>query len=417
MVTACPVVLPFVSISLVLALAGCPSQPSATAPSPTPPPPTPEPSPPTDETPPPSADDGAPAPDTPEDPAAAAAPSDPIGTALQQVPASISERYLLSISDDRSELTIDPRPLPTRRAAVRGGFSVRDSEAGGKIISLYGGPFRNGGWVRASFRERAPAERLAELRGAGYDVDQVRDLLVVDGERDPHPTLFAFSADAAKPGIVGVCSEVTIIDFGPGAAPAPIAVRKPVIYLYPERTTTVEVGLQLEGELSAVYPAMHDGRWTVTASPSGELVDRRTGRSHRYLFWEGTRTGWPLDLERAHCIPGREAASFLERVCESHALTDHECGDMVTYWLPELARNPYNLIALVDEETYGRYATLRVEPAPDTVIRSFMIFRRSEVPVEVGAPPLPRHDRRGFTVVEWGGASLDEAEPRSVVVH
>lgn len=40
-----------------------------------------------------------------------------------------------------------------------------------------------------------------------------------------------------------------------------------------------------------------------------------------------------------------------------------------------------------------------------------MIFRRSDVPVEVGAPELPQRTRRGFTVVEWGGADLDEVAP------
>jgi hypothetical protein len=49
---------------------------------------------------------------------------------------------------------------------------------------------------------------------------------------------------------------------------------------------------------------------------------------------------------------------------------------------------------------------MRVEPRPDTVVRQFMIFRGSAAPVAVGAPELPQRTRRGFTVVEWGGAEL-----------
>lgn len=336
-----------------------------------------------------------------------------IAEALQRVPPEVAALYAFALSEDRRELTIDPAPEPARRAArdVRGGFSATDSEHGGKVIALDGGPFLHGRWARASFRDRVRSpERLADLRRAGYDLEVTRDLLVVDGEADANETVFAFSHDRSKLGIVGVCSDVTIIDFGVPSPPRPIAVRKPVVYLYPEVATRVQVRLELEGgELVVQYPEPRDGGWTVLASPDGELVDEATGRHHRYLFWEATRAGWELDPKHAHCVPGAEAAAFMERVCERYALTDAECGDFVTYWLPALARNPYNVIELVDEDRYAAYAQLHVEPAPDTVIRPFMIFRRSDTPVDVGAPALPQRERKGFTVVEWGGADLDEA--------
>ncbi len=397
------------ALSLLWGTAACMGGSSgATSPSPTP------------ETP---AADGAasPAPPAASDPPAATppanappAPSQTLGHALGRVPASVSGLYLLSLSADRSELTIDPRPQPqAARRAARGGFSARDSENGGKIIELAGGPFRNGDWIQASFRDRvsAPAQ-LEELSSKGYDLDARRDLLVVDGESDPQPTLFAFSADAKKPGIVGVCSTVTIIDFQPGPnASKPVAVRKPVIYLYPPAPTTVNVQLTLDGDLIADYPPLPETGWTVTASPDGSLVDEATGRHHRYLFWEGTSAGFELDPAQAHLVPGAEAATFMEKVCDRFALTDDECGDFVTYWLPALANNPYSVVQMVDAPTYARYAQLQVSPEPDTVIRPFMIFARSETAVEVGAPDLPQHTREGFTVVEWGGANLDEVAP------
>lgn len=336
--------------------------------------------------------------------------SGPIAAALQRVPDAVAANYLLSISGDRQHLTIDPKPQPARRD-TRGtrGFSVEDSANGGKIVTLAGGPFRDGAWVRASFRQQVQAAaQLDELRRAGYDLDQTRDLLVVQGEQDQAPTVFAFSADARKPGIVGICSQVTIIDFGPGTL-RPIAVRKPVVYLYPETTTDLRVRVDIDGDFLAVYPPTHEGAWNVTAEPDGALLDRATGRRHRYLFWEGTSAGFTLDPARAHCVPRGESAAFLERACSRFALTDLECGDLVTYWLPALAKNPYNLIQFVDEDTYGRYARLTVEPRPDAVIRPFLIFRGSDVPVAVGAPELPQRARGRFTLVEWGGADLDAA--------
>lgn len=350
------------------------------------------------------------------DPVPVPAADNSIAAALANVPPAVAANYVMSISDDRRELTVDPRPTPTRSARRDiGGFEARDSAGGGKIITLAGGPFRSGGWVRASFREQVKGDaQLAELQRAGYDVDTLRDLLVVEGEHDHAPTVFAFSADRGKPGMVGICSQVTIVDFVPGST-RPLAVRKPVVYLYPEARTRVRVEVEIAGRFTAVYPKMTADGWRVVADPDGALVDEATGRRHRYLFWEGTSAGFELDPARAFCVPGAGSAEFLERACDRFALTAEECGDFVTYWLPSLERSPYNLIEFVDEATYERYARMRVEPRPDAVIRTFMIFRRSDVPVPVGAPELPQRTRRGFTVVEWGGADLDAPGGRATL--
>lgn len=387
-------------------VAACVGPSESTAPPPIAPAPAPAPGPaPNFGEPPPSGTQFAePPPPTPE----LAAQGGPIGAALGGVPSAISANYVFALSADRSELTIDPRPPPQSRAMQRdiGGFEARDSENGGKIITLAGGPFRNGHWVRASFREQVKAEaQLAELRRSGYDVELVRDLLVVDGERDTSPTVFAFSADRSKPGLVGICSQVTIVDFKPGTF-RPIAVRKPVIYVYPERTMEVRVDVDIDGEFIAVYPPMGADGWSVTATPDGALVDRATGRRHRYLFWEGTSAGFEIDPARAFSVAWADTAGFLERACDRFALTAEECGDFVTYWLPSLNRSAYNVIQFVDEATYDRYAHMRVEPRPDTVVRQFMIFRGADAPVAVGSPELPQRTRRGFTVVEWGGAEV-----------
>lgn len=342
-----------------------------------------------------------------------------ITDALAHVPAAVDAHYVFALSPDRNELTIDPRPRPVARARdIRGGFEARDSENGGKIITLAGGPFRGGAWVRASFRERVPGEaQRAELRRAGYDLEQVRDLLVVDGDADRSPTVFAFSANADKPGIVGICTTVTILDFTPGQVRPVVAVRKPVIYLYPPAPTTLRVQVEIDGDFLATYPSKPADGWTVTAGPDGALVDAATGRRHRYLFWEGTSTAFALDPAQAHCVARDESAQFLERACARYALTDDECGDLVSYWLPALARRPYNLIQFVDESTYERYAALRVEPRPDVVLRPFLIFRGVDAPVPVGAPALPQRARGRFTVVEWGGADLGAHAPAPVVIR
>jgi hypothetical protein len=352
---------------------------------------------------------------TPPSPGPSSAPTRTIAGALAGVPPAVAENYVFALSQDRSELTIDPRPRASRRARdVRGGFEVRDSENGGKIVTLFGGPFRDGEWVRRSLLDMVQGEpQRADLRRAGYDLDQVRDLLVVRGERDAEATIFAFSADPSKPGIVGVCSQVTIIDFDQKSPT--VAVRKPVIYVYPRSRSRVRVEVEIDGEFVATYPAMRDGGWTVTAEPSGALVDEATGRRHRYLFWDGLSGAFSrVDRARAHLVRADDAAGFLEHACERFAFTSDECGDFVTYWLPELRKHPYNVVEFVDERRYAQVARMTVTPRADTVVRAFMLFEGSEVPVEVGAPELPRRARRGFTVVEWGGADLGRRERAEV---
>lgn len=336
------------------------------------------------------------------------APETPIADALQSTPAAISALYVLSLSDDRAKLTVDPRPQATRRARdlPSSGFSTEDSAAGGKIITLGGGPFRSGAWIEAPLADIVTdSARRDLLVRSGYALDTARPMLVVTSEGSPETTTFAFSLDGSKLGIVGICTEVTPVDFG---TPSPVqVVRKPVIYLYPERRQeiTVDVELAQGAAFSAVYPAMGEHGWSVFANPSGEILDPRTSRRHRYLFWEGSGASFVLTPSRAHLVARGEGAAFLERLCEAYALTDEACGDLVTYWLPEIERSPYARVELLDEP-YEAYASLRVDPEPETLIRLFLLVQPLQSRLPAGNPPLPRLRREGYTVIEWGGTVL-----------
>ena len=76
---------------------------------------------------------------------------------------------------------------------------------------------------------------------------------------------------------------------------------KPVIYLYPEETTTVNVTLEYKGELTCTYPAYGNG-WAVTACPDGTLTDD-AGQTYSYLYWEGT-SGTDYDFSTGFCVAG-----------------------------------------------------------------------------------------------------------------
>ena len=70
-----------------------------------------------------------------------------------------------------------------------------------------------------------------------------------------------------------------------------------------------------------------------------------------------------------------------------------------------MEKNAWNLITF-QTEAYTSQAALHVEPEPDTVIRVFMAYAALEKSVDVPEPVLHTPERKGFTVVEWGGTEI-----------
>ena len=49
---------------------------------------------------------------------------------------------------------------------------------------------------------------------------------------------------------------------------------------------------------------------------------------------------------------------------------------------------------------------LDINPTPDTTVRILMTFKGLESPIEVKEQKLDTPERKGFTVVEWGGTEI-----------
>lgn len=178
---------------------------------------------------------------------------------------------------------------------------------------------------------------------------------------------------------------------------------KPVIYLYPEQETEVSVKLELDGELTSAYPAYGDG-WLVTAMPDGTLIDPVTSRAYYCLFWEGKLES-TYDISEGFVVSGEDTEKFLEEALDTLGLTQKEANEFIIYWLPQMEGNRYNLITF-QTDAYTDAAELIVEPAPDSVLRIFMAWKALEEPVDIPEQQLQGFVRRGFTVVEWGGAEV-----------
>lgn len=181
-------------------------------------------------------------------------------------------------------------------------------------------------------------------------------------------------------------------------------VDKPVIYLYPEEETEVSVNVTLNGKLTCTYPKYNNG-WTVTANPDGTLTDKH-GMNYNYLYWEG-ETDTQFDFSTGYCVKGSESAEFLENELAKQGLNRKEANEFITFWLPQMEQNEYNIISF-QKETYTNDAKLIVNPNPDTIIRVFMAFKSSNEYVEISTPKeTETPQRNGFTLVEWGGSKIN----------
>lgn len=183
---------------------------------------------------------------------------------------------------------------------------------------------------------------------------------------------------------------------------------KPVIYLYPEQETKVNVQLTFNGTLTSTYPTLPPEGWSVTAQPDGTLTDEE-GRSYRYLFWEGVaNVDWKQDS--GFLVKAEDAREFLEESLTQLGLNELEQNDFITYWLPKLEKNGESFVTFAAEQ-YTDNAVLTVTPQPDSVLRVQMLISKVDDSNRAAfqkllEQELPRFEREGFVLVEWGGTDL-----------
>lgn len=197
-------------------------------------------------------------------------------------------------------------------------------------------------------------------------------------------------------------ADKVVYNLPEGFTPDPNVAYKPVIYLYPEKETEVSVKLFYDGQLTCTYPT-YDNGWNVLAKPDGTLIGEN-GLEYNYLFWEGEDTR-SYDMRQGYCVKGEDTASFLEESLAELGLTRREANEFITFWLPKMQENSYNLISF-QAEAYTDGARLEIEPSPDTMIRVFMAWKSLEEEIEIEPQVLNAPERKGFTVVEWGGTEI-----------
>ncbi|MCA1965724.1 MAG: carboxypeptidase-like regulatory domain-containing protein [Flavobacterium sp.] len=186
-----------------------------------------------------------------------------------------------------------------------------------------------------------------------------------------------------------------------------IILEKPVIYLYPTEKTALDIKLDVKGKLLTTFPK-YDKNWEVIAEPNGQIFDKKTNRYYSSLFWDGT-----IDFPEEHykyndgfIVPKEKLTEFFIEKLENIGLNNQETNDFIQYWLPVLERNKYNFIHFLINEKCSEIATLNVNPKPETSIRIYVEFYGLENFKNINEQQLPKTNRRGFTLVEWGGSDV-----------
>ncbi|MFH0862036.1 MAG: hypothetical protein V1875_03305 [Candidatus Altiarchaeota archaeon] len=182
----------------------------------------------------------------------------------------------------------------------------------------------------------------------------------------------------------------------------PPGVKKPAVYLYPVEKASISVHINVNGFITQSLPAYADG-WEVSAEPSGRIDGR-----YDYLYYEAQLRrldvpagGWIVEYG--------DLDAWFDANLPRLGLNKKETAQFKDYWLEELPKSEYYEIRVLDDEFLEENMGMAISPKPDTVIRLIFHFK----PVKEGgilpAPKTATPERKGFTVVEWGGVLDDRA--------
>ena len=186
---------------------------------------------------------------------------------------------------------------------------------------------------------------------------------------------------------------------------------KPIIYIYPEKEKEVSVKLGRPESLITTYPKYNEEGWKVMANPDGTLTDCKTGRELYALYWEGKLLKkYNNDFKEGFVVSGEETAEFLEEKLDILGLNEREAEEFIVYWLPQMEDNRYNYIRFQTMEEINENMPLEIEPSPETLIRVMMEWKKLDKEIVVKEQKLEKAERKGYTVIEWGGTKIDSNE-------
>lgn len=211
---------------------------------------------------------------------------------------------------------------------------------------------------------------------------------------------------------------------------SPSLLLKPAIYLYPEKPTIVEVELDRMIVPQDVIPK-YFFKWKVLAHKDGHLIDLKPkmtdceklpngfgfeyaqnackANNYPYIYWDGYSLKKVPEKLIGWSVKRANAEGFLRTKADEMGMNASEKSEFVRYWTKKISEYPASdfRIYFLQNEEVDNWIKLKVSPKPDSWNRIQIIITPTR-PNTVSSPyPLKKIERKGFTLVEWGGMIKD----------
>lgn len=191
---------------------------------------------------------------------------------------------------------------------------------------------------------------------------------------------------------------------------------KPAIYLYPKQKMLVNVQVVSKGYLTYTDPIYHEDGWRVLADTTGILLNLRSDNRDSngkvnspsglfdYLYYEGKIPDNLIDKPTKGFVRTyEELATLYKELLPKLGLNEKESQEFMDYWEKALPKSPYYFVGIISQENVNQFEPLTIIPKYDTMIRVRLYFEALNHVITVEAPQIVTPERKGFTVVEWGG--------------
>lgn len=180
-------------------------------------------------------------------------------------------------------------------------------------------------------------------------------------------------------------------------------VKKPAVYLYPEKEMNVSVKVEVNGKLTYTEPEYNTG-WQVNVTPDG-LINNKFD----YLYYEADLNkielpdeGWVVKFDNLE--------NWFDEYLPELGLNKKETNQFKEYWLKDLKKANYYEIKLLGNEFLKKNMNLVISPAPQTVLRLNFYFKPLTKIMNIKSPVINKIERNGFTVIEWGGINASDIQ-------
>ncbi|MCL5970834.1 MAG: hypothetical protein M1450_05040 [Patescibacteria group bacterium] len=173
---------------------------------------------------------------------------------------------------------------------------------------------------------------------------------------------------------------------------------KPAIYLYPQKTSNINVVINPLGSLiktDDLYNSSLHG-WSVTAQPDGTINNK-----YQYLYYEALmsfnrpKTGFVVSYN--------DLFNFTNDYIKKLGLNNKESEEFINYWQKILKPSPFYFVSHLNLATINKFYPLSIFPKPDSLLRVEIYFEPLTEKIPAHAPIFETQvQRNGFTAVEWG---------------